>query len=80
MSDLPAKRDLPRVRKFHGELSPAQYLQLEQDAFQRGVSPYKLTSQVIALYLSGRLVPVSSEVARPSPSPSVAGAGHQGSA
>jgi len=79
MSELPEKKALPRVRKFHGELSPEIYLKLEQDAFQRGVSPYKLCSQVMALFLSGKLT-VSSEVARPSPSPSVAGAGHQGSA
>lgn len=70
--ELPQKKDLPRVRKVSGELAPDIYLKLEMEAFQRGVSPYKLVSGVLTLYLSGKLKE-SRESSAPSPSPSVAG-------
>lgn len=66
----PIKGAPPKSRKFHGELSPTLYLQLETDAHSRGVTPYKLCSAVLEAYLSGGLVTPESS---PSPSSSVAG-------
>ena len=68
MSGLPEKKPLPRVRKISAELEPALYLRLEIEAFQRNISPYKLASLVLVLYLAGKLKE-SSESPAPEPDP-----------
>jgi len=73
----PIKGAPPRSRKFHGELPPALYLQLETQSLQRGVTPYKLCSAVLEAFLTGALVQPSKP--SPSPSASVAGATGDGS-
>ena len=59
VSVIPEKsKKAPRCRKIHGELPPELYLQLEAEAFQRGMTPYALNSAVMEAFLSGGLVQV----------------------
>lgn len=72
MDTLPEKKPMPRVRKVYAELTPDLYIKLELEAYRRDLSPYKLASAVLGLYLSGALVDPRTSSA-PSPSPSIAG-------
>jgi len=60
----------PKVRRFSSELPPELYLKLEMAAFDRNTTPYRLVSDVMAAFLSGRLVPQQRSPSSPCPSPS----------
>ena len=46
----------PRSRKLRAELPPDLYLRLEVESFERSVTPYRLASQVLSMYLRGDLI------------------------
>jgi len=64
MSELLPPRDTSnssKERHYRTALKPAHYILLEQEASERGLTPYKLTAQVMALYVQGDLVPKPQE-------------------
>jgi len=64
MSDLLPPKDSnnsSKERHFRTALKPSDYILLEQEASERGLTPYKLTAKVMALYVKGDLVPKPQE-------------------
>lgn len=59
-----------RTRKVYGELPARVYLELELEAFERGLSPYQLVSRIVATHLRGRLQKAASAAGVDSPGPS----------
>lgn len=43
-------------RQYRTALSPAYYLRCEEEALQRGLTPYRFTQIIMTMYLDGRLI------------------------
>lgn len=57
MESLPPRsaENVGKERQYRTSLKPAEYLLLEQEALERGLTPYKLTQHVMSLYVNGQL-------------------------
>lgn len=63
MAELPSRNqeNTAKERVFRTSLQPIDYLKLEKEALERGLTPYKMTSIVMTMYVNAQLQEVPKE-------------------
>ena len=56
MDGLPERSNQPKKERAYRTSLPAlEFLKLEKEALERGITPYKLTALIMAKYVNGQL-------------------------
>lgn len=56
-SSLPAKSPTNKVdRGYRTSLPALEFLKLEKESLERGITPFKLTAIIMKMYINGELV------------------------
>jgi len=58
-NQLPSRttENTAKERGYRTSLPPLDYLKLEKEALERGLTPYKLTAIIMTMYVNNKLVP-----------------------